>query len=117
MEENKKNTETGRSLTSIGKTAEYTNKILCDCQSGKSERAMKYVQETDEPWRHEIYKVAKEHFDKAVYLLQAETGIHINSRMAEELAKTMQLCGRTITSMPRFAMSHGICCTASQAFR
>ena len=87
MEKNKKNTEEECSSISNGKPVEHANKILCDCQRGKPDRVMGYVSETDEPWRYEIYKVAKEHFDKAVYLLQAETGIHINSRMAEELAE------------------------------
>ena len=87
MEKNKKNTEEECSSISNGKAVEHANKILCDCQRGKPDRVMGYVSETDEPWRYEIYKVAKEHFDKAVYLLQAETGIHINSRMAEELAE------------------------------
>lgn len=87
MEKNKKNTEEECSSISNGKAVEHTNGILYDCQSGKPERARGYVPETDEPWRHEIYKVAREHFDKAVYLLQTETGIYINSRMAEELAE------------------------------
>lgn len=87
MEKNKKNTEEECSLISAGKAVEHTSGILCDCQSGKPECAMRYVPETDEPWRHEIYKVTKEHFDKAVYLLQAETGIYVNPGMAKELAE------------------------------
>lgn len=46
-----------------------------------------YVDETGEPWRRELYKIAKEHFDKAIYLLQEETGIYITLAMAETLAE------------------------------
>ena len=46
-----------------------------------------YVDETGEPWRRELYKIAKEHFDKAIYLLQEETGIYITPAMAETLAE------------------------------
>lgn len=46
-----------------------------------------YVAETEEPQRRELYKIAKEHFDKAVYLLQKTTGIYISLAMAEALAE------------------------------
>lgn len=46
-----------------------------------------YVPETDDPQRQELYKIAKEHFDKAIYILQKETGIMISLPMAEALAE------------------------------
>lgn len=46
-----------------------------------------YVPETEEPQRRELYKIAKEHYDKAIYLLQEETGIYITLKMAEALAE------------------------------
>lgn len=46
-----------------------------------------YVPETEEPQRQELYKIAKEHYDKAIYLLQEETGIYITLTMAETLAE------------------------------
>lgn len=46
-----------------------------------------YVPETDEPQRRELYRLARENFDKAIYLLQKRTGIHITLAMAEALAK------------------------------
>ena len=46
-----------------------------------------YVPETDESQRQELYKIAKKHFDKAIYILQKETGIMISLPMAEALAE------------------------------
>lgn len=46
-----------------------------------------YVPETEESQRQELYKIAKEHYDKAIYLLQKETGIYITLAMAEKLAE------------------------------
>ena len=46
-----------------------------------------YVPETDESQRQELYKIAKKHFDKAIYILQKETGIYITLSMAEALAE------------------------------
>ncbi|MEZ3463554.1 MAG: helix-turn-helix domain-containing protein [Lachnospiraceae bacterium] len=46
-----------------------------------------YVPETEEPQRQELYRIAKEHYDKAIYLLQEETGIYITLKMAETLAE------------------------------
>lgn len=46
-----------------------------------------YVPETEEPQRHELYRITKNHYDKAVYLLQKETGIYVTLRMAEVLAE------------------------------
>ena len=45
-----------------------------------------YVPETDEPQRQELYRIAKEHFDKAIHVLQKQTGIYITLSMAEALA-------------------------------
>jgi len=46
-----------------------------------------YVPETEEPQRQELYKIAREHYDKAIYLLQEKTGIYITLAMAETLAE------------------------------
>ena len=46
-----------------------------------------YVPETEQAERQELYQIAKEHFDKAIYLLQKGTGIYITLSMAEELAE------------------------------
>lgn len=46
-----------------------------------------YVPETNEPHRREIYQMTKKHYDKALYLLEKETGIHINLAMAEKFAE------------------------------
>lgn len=48
---------------------------------------LKYVPETEEPQRQELFKVVKEHYDKAIYLLQEKTGIYITLKMAETLAE------------------------------
>lgn len=46
-----------------------------------------YVPETEEAQRRELYRIAKEHYDKAIYLLQKKTGIYISQKMAEMLAE------------------------------
>lgn len=59
----------------------------CPYHRKKANYVKEYVPETDEPQRHELYKIAKEHYDKAIYLLQKETGIYITHAMAEKFAK------------------------------
>ena len=45
------------------------------------------VPNAEKPQRQELYKIAKEHYDKAIYLLQEKTGIYITLSMAETLAE------------------------------
>lgn len=59
----------------------------CPYHRKKANYVKEYVPETDEPQRHELYKIAKEHYDKAIYLLQKETGIYITHAMAEKFAE------------------------------
>lgn len=65
-----------------------------------------YVDETGEPQRRELYRIAKEHFDKAIYLLQEETGIYITHAMAEALAvnyasmRVYNYIGATVYNIP-----------------
>ena len=61
--------------------------LHCPYHRKRADYIKEYVPETEEPQRRELYKIAKEHFDKAVYLLQKETGIHITLAMAEMLAE------------------------------
>lgn len=46
-----------------------------------------YVPEGEELQRRELYRIAKEHFDKAIYLLGKKTGIYITLKMVEILAE------------------------------
>lgn len=59
----------------------------CPYHKKKADYVREYVPETEEPERQRLYKIAKEHFDKAIYLLQKETGIYITLTMAEKLAE------------------------------
>lgn len=59
----------------------------CPYHKKRANYIKEYVPETEEPQRQELYKLAKEHYDKAIYLLQKETGINITLNMAEALAE------------------------------
>ena len=59
----------------------------CPYHKKRANYIKEYVPETEEPQRQELYKIAKEHYDKAIYLLQEETGIYITLTMAEALAE------------------------------
>lgn len=59
----------------------------CPYHKKRANYIKEYVPETEEPQRQELYKIAKEHYDKAIYLLQEETGIYITLAMAETLAE------------------------------
>lgn len=59
----------------------------CPYHKKRANYIKEYVPETEEPQRQELYKIAKEHYDKAIYLLQEETGIYITLTMAETLAE------------------------------
>lgn len=61
--------------------------MYCPYHRKKADYIKEYVPETEEPQRRELYRIAKEHYDKAIYLLQKETGIYITLAMAEELAE------------------------------
>lgn len=61
--------------------------LRCPYYNKKANYIREYVPETEEPQRRELYRIAKEHYDKAIYLLQKETGICITSKMADALAK------------------------------
>lgn len=59
----------------------------CPYHKKRANYIKEYVPETEEPQRQELFKIAKEHYDKAIYLLQKETGIYITLKMAETLAE------------------------------
>lgn len=59
----------------------------CPYHKKRADYIKEYVPETEEPQRHELYKIAKENYDKAIYLLQKETGIYISLAMADALAE------------------------------
>lgn len=59
----------------------------CPYHRKRANYIKEYVPETEEPQRQELYRIAKEHYDKAIYLLQEETGIYITLAMAETLAE------------------------------
>lgn len=61
--------------------------LRCPYHKKRANYIKEYVPETEEPQRRELYKLAKEHYDKAIYLLQKKTGIYINLKMAEMLAE------------------------------
>lgn len=59
----------------------------CPYHKKRANYIKEYVPETEEPQRQELYKIAKENYDKVIYLLQEETGIYITLTMAETLAE------------------------------
>lgn len=59
----------------------------CPYHNKRADYIKEYVDETEELQRKDLYKIAKEHYDKAIYLLQKETGIYITLAMAETLAE------------------------------
>ena len=61
--------------------------LHCPYHKKRAGYIKEYVPETEEPQRWELYKIAKEHYDKAIYLLQEGTGIYITLGMAETLAE------------------------------
>lgn len=61
--------------------------LRCPYHLKNADYVKEYVSQTEEPGRHELYRITKEHFDKAIYLLQKQTGIYINFKFAEELAE------------------------------
>ncbi len=76
----------GINIPNIAQYDEY--KFLhCPYHKKRANYIKEYVPETDELQRQELYRIAKEHYDKAVYLLQKETGIYITLKMAETLAE------------------------------
>ena len=61
--------------------------LNCPYHRKHADYVKEYVPETEEKERQELYRIAREHFDKAIYLLQKKTGIRITHKMAEELAE------------------------------
>lgn len=59
----------------------------CPYHNKRADYIKEYVDETEELQRQDLYKIAKEHYDKAIYLLQKETGIYVTLAMAETLAE------------------------------
>ena len=59
----------------------------CPYHKKRANYIKEYVPKSEELQRQELYMIAKEHFDKAIYLLQKETGIYITLKMAEAFAE------------------------------
>lgn len=76
----------GVDIPGIASYNEY-NYLHCPFHVKKADYIKEYVPETEEPARAELYKLAREHFDKAVYLLQKTTGLYISLEMARSLAE------------------------------
>lgn len=75
----------GVSMPGIADFDEYRY-LRCPYHRKRADYVKEYVPETEEPQRQELYRIAKENFDKAIYLLQKKTGIYITLSMAESLA-------------------------------
>lgn len=76
----------GINIPNIVKFNEYKYKH-CPYHRKNANYVREYVPETEQAERQELYQITKEHFDKAIYLLQKGTGIYITLSMAEELAE------------------------------
>lgn len=83
--------------------------LMVECDK-KANYIKEYVPETEEPQRQEIFKLTKEHFDKAIYLLQKETGIYITLEMAKKLAenyvkmRAYNYIDATVTNIPWYLL-------------
>ena len=76
----------GINIPGVAQYNEY--KFLnCPYHQKRANYIMKYVPEMEKPQRQELYRIAKEHYDKVIYLLQKETGIYVTLKMAEDFAK------------------------------
>lgn len=76
----------GVNIPNVAQYDEY--KFLhCPYHKKRANYVKEYVPETEEPQRRELYRIAREHYDRAIYLLQKETGIYITKAMAESLAE------------------------------
>lgn len=76
----------GANIPDVAQYDEY--KFLhCPYHKKNADYVKEYVPETGDPQRQELYKIARDHFDKAVCLLKKRTGIYITIPMAEKLAK------------------------------
>lgn len=76
----------GYNIPGVARFDEYKYQ-RCPYHRKKANYIKEYVPETEELQRLELYKICKEHYDKAIYLLEKGTGIHITLAMAEALAK------------------------------
>lgn len=76
----------GVNIPGIAEYKEYKY-LNCPYHRKRANYVKEYVPETEEPQRHELYRIAKEHYDKAIYLLQKQTGIYITLSMAESIAE------------------------------
>lgn len=76
----------GVDIPNVARYDEYRF-LNCPYHKKNANYIREYVPETEEPQRQELYRIAKDNYDKAMYLLQKETGIYITLQMAEELAE------------------------------
>lgn len=73
-------------IPNVTKFNEYRY-LHCPYHKKRANYVKEYVPDSEVGSRKEIYEIAKNHFDKAIYILSKTTGIRINVNMAEELAK------------------------------
>jgi len=59
----------------------------CPYHRKRADYIKEYVPEGEQDSRLDLYQIAKNHFDKAIYLLQKTTGIYITNTMADQLAE------------------------------
>lgn len=84
--------------------------LNCPYHKKNASYVMEYVSETEGEKRRELYKIAKENFDKAIYVLQKETGIYVNKDLAEKLIKNYaelrayNYIDATVYNMPCFLL-------------
>lgn len=76
----------GISIPNVVQYNEYKY-MNCPYHIKKADYIKEYVPETEEPQRQELYRIAKEHYDEAIYMLQEGTGIYTTLAMAEALAE------------------------------
>ncbi len=76
----------GVNIPGIAQYDEY--KFLnCPYHKKRANYIKEYVPEVEEPQRRELFRIAREHYDKAIYILQKDTGIFITQEMADTLAE------------------------------
>lgn len=73
----------------ISGVADYNEYKYLRCPYHKKQAGFvkEYVPETEEPARRELYRLAKENFDRAIYLLEKTTGLRFTMEMSEKIAQ------------------------------
>ncbi len=75
----------GVNIKGVSEYNEYKY-LCCPYHKKKADYIKEYVDETEEPERKRLYQIAKDNFDKAIYLIGKTLGLYVSEHLAEDLA-------------------------------